>query len=72
MTPEQRQAAAERLAKAREKRLKENPPKNLSIHPSVRNLPDDDPLSFKKVKEWIKTQKDTRSIWRQKIRKKEM
>ena len=35
MTPEQRQAAAERLAKAREKRLKDNPPKNLSLHESL-------------------------------------
>ena len=35
MTAEQKQAAGERLAKAREKRLLENPPQYKSIHPSV-------------------------------------
>jgi len=35
MTPEQRAAAAERLAAAREKKLKINPPKNSAIHPNV-------------------------------------
>ena len=44
MTPEQKAAAAERLAKAREKRAKENPPKYSSIHPSVVAKPDDDPM----------------------------
>mgnify|MGYP005679697297 CR=1 FL=1 len=40
MTEEQKKAASERLAKAREKRLRENPPKYSNIHPSVLALPD--------------------------------
>lgn len=68
MSPEQRAAAAERLAKAREKRLKENPPKHVSIHESIRNLPDDDPLSPKKVRQWIKTQKDLRTSYKREVR----
>ena len=70
MTPEQRQAAGERLAKAREKRLLENPPQYKSIHPSVVELEDDDPLSMKKVQMWIKTQKDLFSAARSGIRNK--
>jgi len=57
MSAEQKAAAAERLAKAREKRLKENPPEYKSIHPSVLERGEDDPWHHKKVKEWIKTQK---------------
>lgn len=68
MSPEQRAAAAERLAKAREKRLKENPPKNLSIHESIRNLPDDHYLHPKKVRDWIRTQKDLRSSYQKQVR----
>ena len=59
MTEEQRAAAAERLAKAREKRAEKNPDYGMSgIHESIRNLPDDHQLHPKKVKQWIKTQKD--------------
>lgn len=68
MTAEQRAAAAERLKAAREKKLKENPPKNLSLHQSLRNMPEDDPLHYKKVREWIKTQKDLRSSYRREMR----
>ena len=57
MSAEQKVAAAERLALAREKRLKENPPEYKSIHPSVLERGEDDPWHHKKVKEWIKTQK---------------
>ena len=57
MSEEQRKKAAERLRVAREKRLKENPPKYANIHPSVLAKPDDDPLSRKRVVSWIKTQK---------------
>ena len=53
MTEEQRAAAIERLAKARAAR---GPSQNLSIHESIRDLPDDHALSPKKVKEWIKEQ----------------
>ena len=58
MTEEQKAAAAERLAKARENRA---PAQNLYVHESVRELPDDHALSLKKVRGWIKTQKDIRS-----------
>ena len=57
MTPEQREAAAERLRLAREKRLRENPPKYSNVHPSVLALPDDHAFSRKNVVQWIKTQK---------------
>ena len=43
LTPEQKQAAAERLALAREKRLKDNPPQYKNIHEDVLKLDDDDP-----------------------------
>lgn len=61
MTPEQKKAAAERLAAARAKRLKNNPPQYLSIHEDVRNLPEDNALAHKSVKQWIKTNKELRS-----------
>ena len=71
MTPEQRQAASERLAKAREKRLKENPPQYKNIAPSVLERGEDDPFYFRKVQGWIKTQKELLSSARQSLRKKE-
>ena len=55
MTPEQRAAASERLALARAKRA---PAKNSSVHPDVLALPDDHPVSYVKVKEWLKYNKD--------------
>jgi len=69
MSPEQKAAASERLAKAREKRLKENPPEYKSIHPSVLEKGDDYYLSHKKVKQWIKTQKELLSIAKSDIRR---
>ena len=72
MTEEQKKAASERLAKAREKRLKENPPKYSNIHPSVLALPDEHPLSRINVMKYIKTQRDMlpsiRSAIRQKVK----
>ena len=59
MTEEQRQAAAARLEKAREARAAKNPNYGQSgIHASLRDLPDDHPAHPKKVKQWIKTQKE--------------
>ena len=55
MSPEQRAAAAERLAKARASKA---PAKNISIHESIRDLDDDHPLSPAKVKDWIKAWKE--------------
>jgi len=56
LTPEQREAAIERLAKAREKRLKGKSP--AGVHPDVLALPDNHPLGHKEVKQWIKVQKE--------------
>ena len=58
MSEEQRKAASERLAKAREKRAKSNPPKYKNVHPDVLALPDDDPLSRVKVMGWIKENRE--------------
>ena len=51
MTEEQRAAAAERLAKARAARGITG---TKNVHPDVISLPDDNPLSYAKVKEWLK------------------
>ena len=66
MTPEQKVAAAERLAKDRAAR---KPAKNESIHHSVLALDDDHVLSAKNVKSWIKSQKDLMSSLRYEVRK---
>ena len=59
MTEEQRRAASARLEKAREARAAKNPDYGQSgIHASLRDLPDDHPAHPKKVKLWIKTQKE--------------
>ena len=52
MTEEQKAAAAERLRIAREKRGADG---SKSVHHSIRDLPEDHFLHWKKVKEWIKT-----------------
>ena len=59
MTEEQKQAAAARLEKAREARAAKNPDYGQSnIHESLRNLPEDHRAHPKKVRKWIKTQKE--------------
>ena len=73
MSEEQRVAASERLAKAREKRKEKNPDYGQSALPLIlKDLPEDHPRHPKKVKEWIKTQKDlvssARSAVKQKIK----
>ena len=69
MTEEQKIAASERLRVAREKRLKENPPKYANIHPTVLEKGDDHPFSRKKVVQWIKTQKSLLSAERGNVRR---
>jgi len=54
MTEKQKAAARDRLAKARANR---GPSQNKLIDESVRNLPDDNPLSLKNVRSWIKENK---------------
>ena len=70
MTEEQKIAAAERLRVAREKRLRENPPKYANIHSTVLEKPDEHPFSRKKVVQWIKTQKSLLSSERGNVRRK--
>ena len=70
MTEEQRAAASERLAKAREARAAKNPDYGkTNIHESLRDLPDDYPITPKKVKQWIKTQKELASMERRNEKK---
>ena len=59
MTEEQKQAAVARLELARAKRAENNPDYGKSsFHESLRNIPDDARVTPKKVKRWIKTQKE--------------
>jgi hypothetical protein len=55
MTEEQRAAAVERLAKARAARGITG---TKNVHPDVLALPDDNPLSYVKVKEWLQYNKE--------------
>ena len=71
MTAAQKEAAAKRLEKAREKRKAKDPDYGMSsIHESLRNLPNDHPLHPNKVKQWIKSQKDLASSARSDVRRK--
>jgi hypothetical protein len=71
MSEEQRVAAAARLEKAREKRKEKNPDYGQSSLPlALKDLPDDHPRHPKKVKVWIKTQKDLASSARSAVRQK--
>ena len=69
MTAEQKAAASERLAKAREARMAKNPPKHSSIHPTVLARCEDDLFYFRKVQQWIKTQKELLTSARSDLRK---
>ena len=66
MTEEQREAAAERLAKARAARA---PAKNQNVCSEVLAKPDEHPLSMKKVKSWIKSSKEQLSALRADVRR---
>ena len=70
MSAEQKKAAGERLAIAREKRLAANPPEYKSIHPDVLARGDEDAWSHINVKRWIKTQKELLSVARSDLRRK--
>ena len=59
MNEEQKKVASERLAKARETRLANNPDYgNAGVHDSIRKLEDDHIMHPNKVKQWVKTQQD--------------
>ena len=71
MSEEQRTAAAERLAKAREKKKVEDPDYGKAgLHDSLRDLPNDHHLHPDKVKDWIKIQKDIIKTERAAVRQK--
>jgi len=71
MTDEQKAAASERLAKAREARAAKNPDYGkTNIHESLRNLPDEHQLSPARVKKWIKVQQDYAKSERAAVRQK--
>ena len=66
MTPEQKAAAVERLAKAREAK---GPAQHQNIHPEVLAKPDDHFLSLKNVRSWIKSNKEQLSSLRGEVRR---
>ena len=66
MTEEQKQAACERLAKAR---AAKPPAKSSSIHHSVTAKPDEDMLSVKNIQSWIKNQKEQLTEYRASVRR---
>ena len=68
LTQAQKQAAAERLAAAR---AKKGEPKYSQYNQKVVNLPDDHKLSFKKVRSWIKTNKEKLPLLKKAVRQKE-
>ena len=51
MSEEQRVAAVERLAKAREARGHDG---SKSVHPDLLDMPEDSPVHWKKVRQWVK------------------
>jgi len=68
LTQAQKQAAAERLAAAR---AKKGEPKYSQYDQAVVNLPDDHKLSFKKVRQWIKANKEKLPLLKKAVRLKE-
>ena len=68
-TEEQRRAASARLEKAREARAAKNPDYGQSgIHASLRDLQDNHPAHPKKVRQWIKTQKELAASERKSVK----
>ena len=57
MNDDQKKAAADRLAAAREKRFAKNPPAYAQYSQAVVALPDEDDFSMKNVRAWIKEAK---------------
>ena len=68
LTQAQKQAAAERLAAAR---AKKGEPKYSQYDQAVVNLPEDHKLSFKKVRQWIKANKEKLPLLKKAVRLKE-
>lgn len=55
LTEEQKKVLVDRITKAR---AAKKPAAQLSIHESIRNLPEDDMFSSKNIRAWIKNSKD--------------
>ena len=68
LTQQQKEAAAARLAAAR---AKKGEPKYSQYNQKVVNLPDDHKLSFKKVRSWIKSNKEKLPLLKKAVRLKE-
>tara|TARA_R100001480_G_scaffold8555_1_gene16751 strand:+ start:365 stop:739 length:375 start_codon:yes stop_codon:yes gene_type:complete len=68
LTQAQKQAAADRLAAAR---AKKGEPKYSQYDSKVVNLPEDHKLSFKKVRSWIKSNKEKLPLLKKAVRQKE-
>ena len=68
LTQQQKQAAAARLAAAR---AKKGEPKYSQYDQTVVNLPDDHKPSFKKVRQWIKANKEKLPLLKKAVRLKE-
>ena len=68
LTQQQKEAAAARLAAAR---AKKGEPKYSQYDSKVVNLPEDHKLSFKKVRSWIKTNKEKLPLLKKAVRLKE-
>src|SRR6056300_1325688 len=66
LTDEQKKAATERLAKARAARGHDG---STNIHESIRDLPEDHHLHWKKVRQWIKHNKELRAAEIKNLRK---
>ena len=66
MTPEQKAAAIERLAKAR---AAKGPAQHQNICPEVLARPDDHPLCLKNVRSWIKSTKEQITALRGEVRR---
>ena len=60
LSEERKQELRDQLIKARSKRA---PAEYKNIHPSVLSKPDDDPLSVKSIKKWIKHNKEKASAY---------
>lgn len=65
LTAQQKKAAAERLAAAR---ANKGATQNLSVHESIRDLPDDHWRNVRKVRQWIKTNKELRASLKSSLR----
>ena len=68
MSPEQKAAAVERLAKARAPRAANATPEYKNIHSNVLSRDANHPLSLPSVREWIKTTKSRISAEKQNLR----